>query len=185
MKAGPCHGLRLRVSNPLGLALLSELWVASKAASSEFSRNLISQKGGLWVAFLVFASPFRISFLSLNMAHNVLGTELATCSIDPMTGFFRDGCCNTNADDQGMHSIYVVMTDAFLIFTKERGNDLTTPHPDYEFPGLVAGDRWCLCLSRWVEAVQAGCAPQVVLEATHASVTEFVDLETLQDHAVS
>ena len=119
------------------------------------------------------------------MANNVLGSELATCSTDPMTAFFRDGCCNTNADDQGMHSICVVVTDAFLAFSKERGNDLSTPHPAYGFPGLVAGNRWCLCLSRWVEALQADCAPKVVLEATHASVTEFVDLETLREHAVS
>ena len=116
------------------------------------------------------------------MAHNILGTELATCSIDPMTGFFRDGCCNTTGDDSGMHTVCAVMTDEFLDFSKERGNDLSTPRPEYQFPGLVAGDRWCLCLSRWKEALEANCAPAIVLEATHASVTEFIDLAVLEKH---
>ncbi len=101
-----------------------------------------------------------------------------------MTGFFRDGCCHTNSEDSGMHTICVVLTDAFLTFSKNAGNDLSTPAPQYGFPGLKEGDRWCLCLGRWVEAHQAGCAPEVVLAATHASVCEFVDLETLQEFAV-
>lgn len=116
------------------------------------------------------------------MARNVLGDELASCSTDPMTGFFRDGCCNTNASDAGMHTICTVMTAEFLLFSKEKGNDLLTPHPEYQFPGLKDGDRWCLCLGRWLEALQNGCAPPVVLEATHASVAEFVDLDTLHRH---
>lgn len=116
------------------------------------------------------------------MAHNILGTELATCSTNPMTGFFRDGCCNTTGADTGMHTICAVMTDEFLTFSKGKGNDLSTPRPEYHFPGLVAGDRWCLCLKRWLEALEANCAPQVVLEATHASVIEFVDLTILEKH---
>ncbi|MFT4640761.1 MAG: hypothetical protein ACI8T1_004093 [Verrucomicrobiales bacterium] len=116
------------------------------------------------------------------MANNVLGGPLAVCSQDPVTGFFRDGCCNTNADDQGMHTICVVMTDEFLEFSKAHGNDLSTPHEAYGFSGLKSGDRWCLCLGRWVEAYEADAAPRVVLEATHISVSEFVDLEMLQEH---
>ena len=118
------------------------------------------------------------------MAMNILGTDLVACSTDPMTGFFRDGCCNTTADDRGMHTICAVMSEAFLAYSKAQGNDLSTPMPTYEFPGLKEGDRWCLCLSRWVEAYQADCAPNVVLEATHASATEFIDLATLQQFAV-
>lgn len=118
------------------------------------------------------------------MAHNVLGAPLALCSEDPLTGFFRDGCCNTTGDDPGMHTVCAVMTEDFLAFSRERGNDLSTPEPEYGFPGLKPGDRWCLCLARWVEAVEADCAPPVVLEATHASVAEFVDLQTLKTHAV-
>ena len=117
------------------------------------------------------------------MAFNVLGFPLSPCSTDPMTGFFRDGCCHTNAEDHGMHTICAVMTADFLVYSKSRGNDLSTPHPAYGFPGLKPGDRWCLCLSRWIEAYKDDCAPLVVLDATHASVAEFVDLETLQEHA--
>lgn len=116
------------------------------------------------------------------MANNILGTELAACSVNPMTGFFRDGCCNTTGADTGMHTICAVMTDDFLSFSQRKGNDLITPRPEYQFPGLTAGDRWCLCLERWLEALQANCAPLVVLEATHASVIEFVDLATLEKH---
>lgn len=117
------------------------------------------------------------------MAYNILGTELTTCSTSPMTGFFRDGCCQTNNQDQGMHTICAVMTEEFLAYSKQQGNDLSTPRPEYQFPGLKPGDRWCLCLLRWQEAEQAGQAPQIVLEATHASVTEFIDLETLMRYA--
>ena len=104
-------------------------------------------------------------------AKNVLGTALEPCSFDPMTGFFRDGCCNTGAEDVGLHLVCSVMTDKFLAFSKARGNDLRTPMPMYQFPGLKEGDRWCLCALRWKEALEAGMAPQVVLEATHISQT--------------
>lgn len=118
------------------------------------------------------------------MAKNILGTDLEDCSRDPLTGFFRDGCCNTCADDTGMHTICAVMTEEFLVYSKSMGNDLTTPRPEFQFPGLQPGDRWCVCLGRWVEALEGNCAPPVVLEATHASVSEFVDIETLFQHAV-
>ena len=104
--------------------------------------------------------------------------------MDPMTGFFRDGCCRTNSDDVGMHLVCARMTDEFLVFSRSRGNDLGTPIPEYRFPGLKAGDQWCLCVLRWKEALDAGLAPPVVLEATHISTLEFVDLEDLKAHAV-
>ncbi len=119
------------------------------------------------------------------MAMNVLGTELQSCSCDPMTGYFRNGCCDTDGSDKGMHTVCVIVTAKFLEFSRAAGNDLSTPHEEFDFPGLKAGDRWCLCLSRWVEAYQAGSAPKVVLEATHVSVLEFLDLELLQQFAVT
>ncbi len=115
------------------------------------------------------------------MAKNILGNDLESCSLSPKTGFFRDGCCHTSAEDPGMHTICAVMTAEFLEFTRSRGNDLSTPRPEFQFAGLKAGDRWCLCLRRWLEALEAGVAPPVVLEATHASVIEFIDLETLRE----
>lgn len=117
-------------------------------------------------------------------AVNVLGTALQTCSIEPLTGWFRDGCCRSGKGDAGVHVVCARMTDSFLEFSKHRGNDLTTPRPEYGFPGLKEGDRWCLCASRWQEALQAGCAPSVVLEATHESALEFTDLADLKKHAV-
>lgn len=117
-------------------------------------------------------------------ARNVLGTVLAPCSIDPLTGFYRDGCCNTGEGDAGVHVVCAVMTAEFLAFTRSRGNDLTTPAPQFRFPGLCPGDRWCLCASRWREALEAGAAPPVVLSATHMSALEFVDLDDLLRHAV-
>ena len=117
-------------------------------------------------------------------AKNVLGGELQTCSTDPMTGFYRDGCCNTGAQDVGLHLVCIEATDEFLAFSRSRGNDLSTPIPEYQFPGLVEGDRWCLCVQRWQEAHAAGYAPQVNLEATHISALEFVDLEMLQEYAI-
>lgn len=117
------------------------------------------------------------------MAKNVLGTELGECSTDPMTGFYRDGCCNTGASDSGLHTVCAVMTAEFLDFSKSRGNDLSTPNPVYRFAGLKPGDRWCLCAARWKEAYDAGMAPQVVLSATHISTLEFASLEELQEHA--
>lgn len=115
---------------------------------------------------------------------NVFGQPLTACSTDPMTGFYRDGCCQTGPGDVGLHVVCAVMTDEFLQFSKARGNDLTTPVPEYRFPGLNAGDRWCLCASRWKEAFDAGLAPQVVLEATHISALEFASLEELKTYAV-
>ncbi len=117
-------------------------------------------------------------------AANVLGQPLMTCSVSPRTGFYRDGCCNTGAEDEGMHLVCALMTDEFLAFSKSRGNDLSTPMPQYDFPGLQDGDYWCLCVLRWKEALQAGCAPKVKLSATHISALEFVELAELQDHAV-
>ena len=122
--------------------------------------------------------------ISMAKAKNVLGTELAVCSLDPKTGFYRDGCCNTGLEDAGLHLVCVELTADFLEFSKKRGNDLSTPNPMYEFPGLNPGDRWCLCVQRWAEALAAGMAPKVVLESPHVSALEFVDLEDLQAYAV-
>lgn len=115
---------------------------------------------------------------------NVLGETLETCSNAPLTGFFRDGCCNTSAQDAGCHTVCAVMTRAFLEFGRSRGNDLTTPNPASGFPGLEVGDRWCLCASRWLEAYRNDCAPRVVLAATHQRTLELVPLEALKSHAV-
>ncbi|MFY9345611.1 MAG: DUF2237 domain-containing protein [Planctomycetota bacterium] len=115
---------------------------------------------------------------------NVLGTTLVPCSTEPMTGFFRDGCCNTHESDFGVHTVCVETTDDFLAFSKDAGNDLSTPHPEFGFPGLNAGDRWCLCASRWVEAMEAGHAPRVVLESTQHKTLEFVPLAVLQRYAI-
>jgi uncharacterized protein (DUF2237 family) len=117
-------------------------------------------------------------------AKNVLGEDLQPCSHDPLTGFYRDGCCNTGADDVGLHIVCIRATAEFLAFSRERGNDLSTPVPEYEFPGVQPGDQWCLCALRWKEAYDAGVAPPVVLEATHIAATEFVDLAALRAHAV-
>jgi uncharacterized protein len=111
---------------------------------------------------------------------NVLGTPLVPCSYDPLTGYFRDGCCQTDERDQGSHVICAKVTQAFLDFSRQRGNDLITPRPDYRFPGLKAGDRWCLCALRWKEAFEAGVAPKVILESTHSRALEYVTLEQLQ-----
>ena len=117
-------------------------------------------------------------------ARNVLGTALKTCGTDPMTGFFRDGCCNTSDDDQGIHTVCAEVTEDFLQFSKEAGNDLSTPRPEYGFQGLKPGDRWCLCAARWAEAADAGMAPRVVLEATHARTLDLVPLAQLQRFAI-
>jgi len=118
------------------------------------------------------------------MPKNVLGSELETCCTDPMTGFYRDGCCRTGPDDLGLHLVCIEANEEFLEFSKSRGNDLSTPNPLYQFPGLEPGDRWCLCVERWKEALEAGVAPAVVLSATHISALEFVDLEDLQAYAI-
>ncbi len=111
---------------------------------------------------------------------NVLGGELKSCCTDPMTGFYRDGFCQTGANDVGSHVICAVVTDEFLEFSKERGNDLSTPRPEFEFPGLKEGDKWCLCALRWREAFEEGFAPQVILEACHESALNFVSLNDLK-----
>ena len=115
---------------------------------------------------------------------NVLGTELQCCCTNLITGFYRNGFCETGPDDLGLHLVCAEMTDEFLRFSKERGNDLSTPRPEWDFPGLRSGDRWCLCVQRWKEALLAGMAPRVDLEATHMSSLEFVELEELREHAV-
>jgi uncharacterized protein (DUF2237 family) len=115
---------------------------------------------------------------------NVLGGRLEPCSVQPRTGFYRDGCCNTGADDLGLHVICARMTAAFLAFSAERGNDLSVPQPEAGFPGLKPGDQWCLCAGRWREALEAGVAPPVVLVATHEETLAVVTLEDLKRHAV-
>jgi hypothetical protein len=117
------------------------------------------------------------------MARNVEGGELEECSAEPLTGFYRDGCCNTGAEDLGLHTVCAVMTTEFLAFSTERGNDLSTARPDHGFAGLRPGDRWCLCADRWAEALEAGVAPPVNLAATHAVTLEWVTLEDLRRHA--
>ena len=116
---------------------------------------------------------------------NVLGTELQPCSFDPMTGYHRTGCCEHRGDDPGMHTVCARVTADFLEFSKEQGNDLSTPMPQYGFPGLRPGDQWCVCAQRWQEALEAGRACDVVLESTHVSTLEYVDLADLQAHAVT
>ncbi|MGB0371400.1 MAG: DUF2237 family protein [Opitutales bacterium] len=113
---------------------------------------------------------------------NVLGTPLQDCSHDPLTGYFRDGCCRTAGDDYGVHVVCAKVDARFLEFSKSVGNDLSTPMPEYGFPGLKPGDQWCLCAARWQQAFEAGCAPKVVLEATAEAALEFSDLEALQEH---
>jgi uncharacterized protein (DUF2237 family) len=118
------------------------------------------------------------------MGLNVLGGELEPCGTDPLTGFYRNGCCDTGAEDAGVHVVCAEMTEQFLAFSISAGNDLSTPHPEYGFPGLKPGDRWCLCASRWQEAYEAGVAPPVRLASTHAAAAEFCDVSALRDHAL-
>lgn len=115
---------------------------------------------------------------------NVLGETLEACGSDPLTGFYRDGCCNTGPDDLGSHTVCTVVTDEFLEFSRNKGNDLSTPRPEFDFPGLRAGDGWCLCAARWNEALEAGCAPRVRLRATHKAALEICDLADLKRHGV-
>ncbi|GAB3672636.1 DUF2237 family protein [Salinisphaera aquimarina] len=117
-------------------------------------------------------------------ARNVLGEPLALCCSAPVTGFYRDGYCRTDDRDPGVHAICAVVTDAFLAFSAERGNDLSTPRPEFDFPGVRAGDRWCLCAARWAEALAAGAAPRVALTATHEAALEIVDMADLKAHAI-
>ena len=115
---------------------------------------------------------------------NILGTELQSCCTDPITGFLRDGYCRTNQMDLGTHVICAVVTDEFLEFTKSKGNDLSTPRPEYQFPGLTAGDGWCLCAMRWKEAHDAGAAPPLKPESTHEKALEFIDKSSLEKYYI-
>lgn len=115
---------------------------------------------------------------------NVLGEDLQPCCTDPMTGFYRDGTCRTGPGDMGVHTVCAEMNAAFLDFSRARGNDLSTPQSQYQFPGLEPGDRWCLCAQRWQEAFEAGMAPAVILASTHISTLEFVDLDDLKEYAL-
>lgn len=117
------------------------------------------------------------------MDKNVFGEKLTVCSTTPMTGFYRNGCCESGDDDRGVHTVCAVVTVEFLHFSKSAGNDLSTPRPEFMFAGLKPGDRWCLCAARWVEAMQAGMAPKVVLEATNEKTLDFVPLEVLVKYA--
>ncbi len=116
-------------------------------------------------------------------ALNVLGGRLELCSLSPLTGWYRDGCCHTDERDHGSHTVCAIVTAEFLAFSRERGNDLSTPRPEYSFPGLSPGDSWCLCAMRWEEARQGGCAPKVRLAATHQAALRYCTLEDLRAHA--
>ena len=116
---------------------------------------------------------------------NVLGTELQPCSLDPVTGYYRTGCCENHGDDPGLHVVCCRVTEQFLEFSKQAGNDLSTPMPQYGFAGLSDGDQWCVCAARWAEALEAGFACPVVLESTHMSALEYIDLDDLKSHAVT
>jgi uncharacterized protein len=122
--------------------------------------------------------------MAKNIAKNVLGTTLQTCNLAPLTGFTRSGCCETNDQDIGNHTVCCQVTEEFLAFSITRGNDLSTPRPEYEFEGLKPGDRWCLCASRWLEASEAGFAPPVILESCHERCLEVVSLADLKYHAL-
>ncbi len=121
---------------------------------------------------------------SLSRQKNVFGEPLQSCSEKPRTGFYRSGCCETGPEDLGSHTVCAVVTEDFLAFSKRVGNDLSTPMPEYDFPGLKPGDRWCLCAGRWVQALKAGMAPKVVLAATNEAALEIADLEDLKRHAI-
>lgn len=122
--------------------------------------------------------------VEIDASINVLGEALEPCSLDPITGFFRNGCCDTNASDRGSHTVCAVMTAAFLAFSKMRGNDLSTPRPEFGFAGLKPGDQWCLCAARFLEAYEAGQAPRVKLTATHRRALEIVPLDALRERAL-
>lgn len=115
---------------------------------------------------------------------NVLGEALQSCSLNPMTGFWRDGCCNTGPADRGVHTVCAIMTAEFLAFSQAAGNDLSTPRPEFGFPGLQPGDRWCLCAARWAQALEAGAAPKLVLAATHIATLRLASLDVLKAHAL-
>ncbi len=118
------------------------------------------------------------------VALNVFGQPLVPCSFDPLTGFFRDGCCKTNEEDSGSHLVCAVVSEEFLQFSLHQGNDLITPRPEYGFSGLVPGDQWCLCIARWIEAYDAQCAPRLKIESTHIKALESVSLEILEQYSI-
>ncbi|MDO8967644.1 DUF2237 family protein [Algoriphagus sp.] len=118
------------------------------------------------------------------MSKNVFGEDLISCSTSPMTGFYRNGCCETGPEDSGTHTVCAMMTEEFLLFSRSRGNDLITPRPEYQFPGLSAGDKWCLCALRWLEAYRSNCAPPVFLEATNEKTLKLIPLEILISKAL-
>ena len=118
------------------------------------------------------------------MSKNIFGEALIPCGTAPMTGYFRDGCCTTSPEDLGVHTVCAVMTREFLKFSREKGNDLSTPRPEFGFPGLNPGDRWCLCASRWMEAYHAGWAPPIIPEATHEETLKFISLQELVKYAL-
>ncbi|MEM7182625.1 MAG: DUF2237 domain-containing protein [Spirochaetota bacterium] len=122
--------------------------------------------------------------MDMNQSINVFGEKLILCSAQPVTGFFRNGCCDTNAEDLGSHTVCVELTEGFLQFSKQVGNDLSTPRPQWNFPGLNAGEKWCLCAERWLEAYREGYAPKVHLHSTHKKALEIIPLETLERFAV-
>lgn len=122
--------------------------------------------------------------MEMDKSINVFGEKLIPCSFQPVTGFFRNGCCDTNAADIGSHTVCVELTESFLAFSKSRGNDLSTPRPEWNFPGLREGDQWCLCAERWLEAYREGMAPKVHLKSTHKKALEVIPLETLERFAV-
>ncbi|MFT6107082.1 MAG: hypothetical protein ACJA0S_001255 [Rickettsiales bacterium] len=119
-----------------------------------------------------------------NEACNILGTKLQSCCFEPKTGFYRDGFCNTDQNDHGRHIICAIMSDEFLQFSKKMGNDLTRAVPKYGFPGLKAGDKWCLCILRWREALENGIAPKIILESCHKNCLEYVSIEELEKHSI-
>ena len=142
----------------------------------------MSRSASAIVAFRISISG-NATWLDEPMARNVLGGELAECGRDPVTGFFRDGCCNTSAEDVGSHTVCATVTTEFLEFSKAAGNDLSTPRPEFAFPGLKPGDRWCLCAARWLEAQQADMAPRVHLRRTHVRALEVVPIDLLRQYA--
>lgn len=152
------------------------------------STKIILTIGGILIVLLGYSLNTASTNTAAAMreeATNVLGTPLESCCTDPMTGFYRDGFCNTGYNDRGSHVVCAIMTQEFLDYTKSCGNDLCTPAPQYGFPGLKPGDKWCLCVSRWKQAYHAGKAPQIVLESTHRKALEIVTLEELQELAIS
>lgn len=157
------------------------------ANALNMSAILFSPRSRLLALALVAMVALAAVYTSKTMDQpvNVLGSPLAACCTDPMTGYYRDGFCNTGAADVGTHVVCAVMTEEFLAFTRSRGNDLSTPNPAYRFPGLQPGDGWCLCALRWREAWEAGVAPPVRLAGTHAKALQYIPLEVLQDHALT